>query len=346
MHRALLFVLVVTACGLTPDATAVTGFSTTTPPTIFRGPVVTTTIPIGDERRPVVVLLAAPGEADADALAASLEGAGPAVRVETVDPAEAIEQMCSNPATTIVLLPAVALPLAEQQCGAQVALAAVKSGLTASRTEFIIRRSETITDVSGLAGKTWAFSSERSLSGFTIPSGILAAANIAPGAAGPVGSQAAVIEAVYDSAAFFGTVLFFPAVDGNGETSWNGDPTQADVASALLKDCSFLKEEKMLRCGDDLFPKDARTLVAAEHPDVVEKIKILSVSDAVHHDGVVLGPQLPVETATALSEALVAAAETGVFEGYNWDGLAIGTTEELQALRSLVSSLGLTLANV
>ncbi len=346
MLRASPFLLLVAACGLVPAATGVTGFSTTTPATIIRGPVVTTTLAVGDERRPVVVLLAVRGDVAAESVAEALSGAGPAVRIEIVDATEAIQQLCTNPTATVALLPAIGLPFAEQQCGALLSLAAVKSGSTSSRTEFVVKRSSTISGLAGLAGQTWAYSSPNSLPGYLIPSGMLVAAGVVPGAAGPVATQTAVMEAVYDDAAVFGTARFFPSVDGDGVVTWAGDPADADVPPSLVKECKILKDEKVLRCGGNLFPKDARTLVAQEHPDVIEKLKIVAVSPAVHHDGAAFGAQLPPEVATAIAEALSDAAADGVFDGFDWRGLAPGTPEELAALRQMVSDLRLTVADV
>lgn len=71
---------------------------------------------------------------------------------------------------------------------------------------------------------------------------------------------------------------------------------------------------------------DARTTIEDEHPDVMDVIKVISVSADIPNDGVQYVPSMPREMRDQINNALLAIAETeegqaALDEAYSWAGL-------------------------
>ena len=90
-------------------------------------------------------------------------------------------------------------------------------------------------------------------------------------------------------------------------------------------------------------PTSARKL-----PDVMQKVRILAVSQAIPNDTLSFGPEFPAEVRAQIEEALVAFAETeawvtsiGSADFYGWSGIDAATDAEYDLVREMVGSHGL-----
>jgi phosphonate transport system substrate-binding protein len=105
-------------------------------------------------------------------------------------------------------------------------------------------------------------------------------------------------------------------------------------------------------CGD-WEVKDARANLREEAPDIVQKVRILALTDAIPNDTLSFGPDFPADLRAQIEAALVAFSKTdgwkqsiGSADFYNWTGLDPATDAEYDPVRKLVAFLGITLESL
>ena len=264
--------------------------------------------------------------------------------------AATIEAMCASPDNTIGFIPANAYVLANDLCGVTPALKSLRFGYTEYWAEVIVPRDSDIDSLDDLNGKTWAYPDATSTSGFLVPSGMFAALGITPGEGFEAGGHTGTVRAVYNNEAEFGTVFFSPNVDLEGNTVWDGTSEDADVPADLVETCAVTAEGDLV-C-DTVRPQDARRGLREEAPDVIQKVRILALSDPIPNDLMAYGPEFPADLQAEITQAIKDFATSDpdafgtAFDAYSWDNVADTTDAEFDSIRALLIALGYDLEDL
>jgi len=352
------FAMVVAACSSTESA------ATTTTPTAAPATTTTTAAPatttttedpgpaIGSEENPIKVLFVPSVSAEdiiagGEILKGVLEEATGLFYEVSVPTSYAatINEMCASPDNTIGFIPATAYVLGSDLCGVEVAMKSKRFGYTEYWAEFIVPRDSDIQTLADLAGKQWAYPDAGSTSGFLVPSGMFGQNGIETGETLEAGGHSATVRAIYNGEADFGTVFFSPGIDADRNVLWDGTTTNADVPDADVEACA-LDADGEIECNG-FFPRDARRNIREEAPDVIQKVRILELSQPIPNDTVSFGPGLPDEIRTKFIAALIDFAANDpegfstAFDAYSWSGIALTSDAEFDFIRQLVQELGL-----
>jgi phosphonate transport system substrate-binding protein len=264
--------------------------------------------------------------------------------------AATVNEMCAGATNTIGFIPATAYVLGNDLCDIDVALKSLRFGYTEYWAEFIVPRDSTATSLADLAGLKWAYPDAGSTSGFLVPSGMFFEDGIKPGESFGAGGHSAVVRAVYNAEADFGTVFYSPSIDAEQNVLWDGTLAAADVPADLVDECE-LDADGEIDCGG-VFPRDARRNIREEAADVIQKVKIIELSDPIPNDTVSFSPDLPEDIRAKFIGALVDFAANDnenfriAFDAYSWSGLAVTDDSEFDFIRSLVQGLGITVDNL
>jgi phosphonate transport system substrate-binding protein len=258
--------------------------------------------------------------------------------------AATVEAMCAAPDKSIGFIPAAGYIIASDRCGVEVAFAAVRFGWSVYWSEYIVRRDSDIYTFGDLAGKTWGYGDAGSTSGYVVPVTELKNAGIEPGATKETGGHNQTVLAVYNGEVDFGTTFFSPPLMPQGHAAWQiGDlPEPYD----LLSEKSFVSED-----GSKLFVGDTRILdsranVRDTAPDVVEKVRILRISQPIPNDTLSFGPAFPADTKTTIMNALIDFSKTdawatsiGSADSYGWTSIAPTTDSAYDIVRQMIANV-------
>ncbi len=263
--------------------------------------------------------------------------------------AATIEAMCAAPDKSIGFIPAAGYVIANRRCGVQVALAAVRRGWPVYWAAYIVPRDSDIYTFGDLAGKTWGYPDAGSTSGFIFPSVELMQAGIEPGEQVSTGGHNQTVLAVYNGEVDFGTTFYSPPAMPEGHAAWRvGDnPEPYDLT---------VSESSIVTSGDttQLFVGgirilDARANIRDQAPDVIEKVRILRISNPIPNDTMSFGPDFPEDLKQQVLDAILAFAETeawgqsiGSEDFYGWSGVAPITDADYDPVRGQFDLLGLT----
>ena len=358
----LAFALIAAACSSDSDDTTTTAAAaettTTAAPettTTTAAPETTTTeamVEIGTADNPIKVLFVPSVSAEeiiagGEILKGVLEEATGLVYDVSVPTSYAatISEMCASPDNTIGFIPATAYVIGNAECGITVALKSERYGFTEYWAEFIVPRDSDATTIADLAGKSWAYPDPGSTSGFLVPNGMLASAGVEAGESVEAGGHGATVKAVYNGEADFGTVFFSPAIDAEGNVIWDLTEAGADVPADKVDSCA-LDADGQIDC-DGVFPRDARRDIREEAPDVIQKVKILALSDPIPNDTVSFAPAVPEDIQAQFVTALTDFAANDpegfatAFDAYSWNGILPTNDAEFDFIRLLVQELGL-----
>lgn len=359
------FTLVAAACsggGATEttaaQTTAAPAPTTTTaaPTTTTAAPTTTTAAPttIGTAENPIKVLFVPSVSAETIIAGGELldktltEATGLQFEVSVgTSYASTIEEMCASPDNTIGFIPAQGYVLANNLCGVDIQLKAIRFGYDVYWTQFIVPRDSDINSIYDFAGKKWAYPDASSTSGFLVPSGLFAKKGIKPGESFETGGHSAVVRAVYNGEADFGTTYYSPMIDADNKPLWNGNPADADIPADLVDQC-IIDADGQIDCGGE-YPRDARRNIREEAPDVIQKVRIVTVSDPIPNDGMAFGPDFPEDLKKEIVDAVVAFAENDpegfatAFDAYSWSGVAPTSDSDYDSIRALLQALGFTL---
>jgi phosphonate transport system substrate-binding protein len=356
-------VMLLTACGpaATPAPTAVP--PTAVPPTKVPPTAVppTETPGVGSPEHPIKVLfvpsvdaniIVTGGQVMADALKAAT-GLNFEVTVPT-SYAATIEEVCASPTDTMVFIPALGYALASQQCGVSVAFKAVRYGFPVYWTAYIVKRDSPYQTLADLQGKTWGYGDQGSTSGYMVPTVELAAAGVTPGTQVQTGGHNQSVTAVYNGEVDFGTVFYSVPLKPDGTVAWSYadylagtvTPDMYEVPAATIPNCGLSSDSKQLLC-DGWRVMDARANIRVEAPDVVQKVRLLTLSQAVPNDTMSFSPEFPAALRTQIETALVAFAQTdawktslGSADFYGWTGIDTATDAEYDMVRAMVTATG------
>jgi phosphonate transport system substrate-binding protein len=260
--------------------------------------------------------------------------------------AATVNEMCAGSDNTIGFIPATAYVLGNDLCDIDVALKSLRFGFTEYWAEFIVPRDSEATTIADLAGLKWAYPDAGSTSGFLVPSGMFKQDGIEPGESFEAGGHSATVRAVYNGEADFGTVFYSPSIDAEDAVLWDGTTVNADVPADLVDSCE-LDADGEIDCGG-VFPRDARRNIREEAADVIQKVKIIELSQPIPNDTVSFSPDLPQDIREKFIGALIDFAANDndqfkvAFDPYSWGGLELTEDSEFDFIRSLIQDLGIT----
>ena len=360
---AIAFALIAAACSSDSDdtttTTAAAETTTTAAPTTTTttaAPTTTTTeaaVELGTTDHPIKVLFVPSVSAEeiiagGEILTAVLEEATGLVYEVSVPTSYAatISEMCASPEDTIGFIPATAYVLGNDECGIEVAMKSLRFGFTEYWAEFIIPRDSEAQTLEDLAGLSWAYPDAGSTSGFLVPSGMFNQAGIEAGEVVEAGGHSAVVKAVYNGEADFGTVFFSPSIDADRNVIWDGTAAGADVPDDLVDSC-VLDDDGNIECTG-VYPRDARRNIREEAPDVIQKVKIMELSQPIPNDTVSFAPGVPQDIREKFVTALANFAANDpdgfseAFDAYSWSGISLTDDSEFDFIRALVQALDLT----
>jgi phosphonate transport system substrate-binding protein len=241
-----------------------------------------------------------------------------------------------------------AYALASQLCGVEPGLASVRFGWNVYFAQFIAGRDSGIETLADLEGKSWGFGDTGSTSGYLVPLAMLNDLGITPGEQVETGGHTETANAVYNGEVDFGTTFFSPPLLPEGE--WQeGDPP--DIPDELVPECG-LNDEGQLWCGGYRV-LDARQTIREQAPDVVQKVKIVDISQGIPNDTMSFGPDFPEELKDMINEAVIAYVQTEACQEslcnpqfYEWTDAEPIFDENFDLIRVMMEEQGITLENI
>ena len=355
--------MVLAACGPAPVATTEAPMEeATTAPDPTDEPAPTTDI--GTEAHPIKVLfvpsvdttvIVTGGEVMADALNAAT-GLFFEVSVPT-SYAATIEEMCASPDDTMAFIPALGYALANDLCGVDVAFKAVRFGFPVYWAQFLVARDSEFQTLEDLEGASWGYGTLTSTSGYLFPQIDLQNAGVTVGEATETGGHNQSALAVYSGSADFGTTFYSVPLTPEGEPAWtyddwvNGDvtPDMFDVPDEVVDACAPNDDNSRIVC-DGWTILDARGNIRTEAPDVIQEVRILTLSAPIPNDTLSFAPEFPADLRAEIEAALLAFAETpewfdsiGHPDLYDWSGIYPATDADYDIIRDLLALTGQTL---
>ncbi len=169
------------------------------------------------------------------------------------------------------------------------------------------------------------------------------------------GGHSATARAVYNGEADFGTVFYSPPIDVDGNDAWDGTAANADVTDEVAATCTIVTADQAegkfgegdLVCGD-VEIRDARRNIREEAPDVVSKVKIVGLTEAIPNDGLAFGPEFPADLKDEIVQAVLDYAATDpdglaiAFDAYSYTNFAPTNDSEYDSIRALLQALDYT----
>ena len=269
--------------------------------------------------------------------------------------AATIEEMCASPTDTIGFIPAMGYALANQLCGVEPALASVRYGWNVYFTEFLVQRDseyKTFDDLGEtlkqLDGASWAYPDAGSTSGYLYPMSLFQKFDVNIGEKVEAGGHPQAVKAVYNGEADVGTAFFSPPLLPEGQWQVDDPP---DIPDELVPDCA-LNDEGKLYCGGYRV-LDARQTIREDAPDVVQKVRILTISPPIPNDTMSYSPEFPEDLKEKITQAVIAYVESDACQEtlcnelfYEWTGAAPITDESFDGVRIMMEAQGITLENI
>lgn len=185
--------------------------------------------------------------------------------------AATIEAMCAGRVDIAFLAP-FAYVLGNQRCGADVRLVSIRANLPFYKSQILYKAELNAKSLADLRGKRFAFVDPASASGYLFPAALLKKNGIDPDR-------------------FFSQVVFAGGHDKVVLAIYTGS---VDAGATF---------------GDEVF-SDARTRVAAQYRDVLDKVKVLMYTDPIPNDTVSFRRDLSEEVKERSAKALLRIAQT------------------------------------
>ncbi len=271
--------------------------------------------------------------------------------------AATIEEMCASPDNTMGFIPALGYVLANDLCGVDVAFKAVRDGFPVYWAQFLVDRDSEYQSLADLDGATWGYGSLTSTSGYLFPLVTLNNLGVATGEASETGGHNQSAQAVYNGSVDFGTTFYSVPLTPDGEPAWSYDDwvagnvtaDQFDVPADVIEACGPSEDGGQLVC-DGWRVTDARANIRTEAPDVIQRVRILGLSDEIPNDTLSFGPEFPADLRAQIVAALEAFAQTpawgesiGNQDFYDWDGIYPASDADYDVIRGLLAVTGQTL---
>jgi phosphonate transport system substrate-binding protein len=262
--------------------------------------------------------------------------------------AATIEEMCASPTDTMGFIPGLGYALASQLCGVDVAFKAVRFGFDVYWAQILVPRDSDFDSIEDLEGMKWGYPDPGSTSGYMVPLVMLQEAGVTPGEQVQTGGHNQAAQALYNGEVDFATTFYSPPTDvDSGDSVFI--PESPDIPDDLVESCALTEDGGAIVCGN-LRVRDARANIREAAPDVVQQLRILTISPDIANDTLAFGPDFPADLRADIEAALVAFAETEAWDEsighqdfYNWTGLSPATDAEYDFIRQMVEATGLTL---
>ena len=124
-----------------------------------------------------------------------------------------------------------------------------------------------------------------------------------------------------------------------------------DIPDDMIADCG-LNDEGKLYCGEYRV-LDARSAIREEAPDVMQKVRILTISGEIPNDTMSFSPDFPEDLRQVIIDALTAYVSSEACEEtlcnesfYDWSGVGPIFDENFDGVRLLMEAQGITLENL
>lgn len=264
--------------------------------------------------------------------------------------AATIEEMCASPDDTIGFIPALGYVIANQLCGVEPGLASERRGWNVYWTGFYVARDSEYQTLEDLNGATWAYPDAGSTSGYLYPASIFADLGVEVGETVEAGGHPQSILAVYNGQADVATAFFSPPLYPEGAWAMGDAP---DVPDDVVDSCAPNADDE-LWCGEYRV-LDARGTVTGDAPDIVQKVRILTLSKEIPNDTMSFSPDFPVELSQTIIDALIAfvdlenpdcANSLCNEKFYGWTAAGPIADENFDGVRILVAQQGITLEDL
>jgi phosphonate transport system substrate-binding protein len=219
----------------------------------------------------------------------------------------AIEGMGSKK-VDIAFLPTFGYLLAHEKYGAEALLKASRNGETTYRAAILARADKNIKSVSDLNGKKIAYVDPASTSGYILPKKLFMDSKVKPSQEVFQGKHDAVVTAVYQGQVDAGAVFYNKPVDGK--------------------------------------IKDAREKVKVQFPDIEEKVKIVTLTDDIPNDPIVIRKEISAESKAKVSKAFqnCVIKMPDAFRGINNSDAFAGVKDsDYDGVRKTVKLLGINI---
>ncbi|NJN80301.1 MAG: phosphate/phosphite/phosphonate ABC transporter substrate-binding protein [Anaerolineales bacterium] len=240
--------------------------------------------------------------------------------------AATIEEMCASPTDTMAFIPGLGYAIASQLCGVDVSFKAIRFGYPVYWAQYIVARDSEFQTLADLEGATWGFGDQGSTSGYMVPFVELTEAGITPGEQVQTGGHNQTVTAVYNGEVDFGTTFYSVPLNPEGAPVFTYDEylsgaitslDQYEVPAESIANCAPNEDASRLFC-DGYRVLDARANIRTEAPDVMQKVRILAVSQAIPNDTLSFGPEFPADVRAQIEAALTAFAETDAWDASIW----------------------------
>ena len=261
--------------------------------------------------------------------------------------AATVEAMCASPTDTIGFIPAMAYVIANQLCGVDVAFKAVRFGSDVYWAEVLVQRDSPYQTLADLNGLKWGATDATSTSGYQVPLAMFKDAGITPGETVETGGHPQAVQAVYNGQVDFATAFYSPPTKPEGEPAWQqGDAP--DIPDDLVDQCALNDDGSHIVCGGWVL-QDARNNIRDQAPDVVQKVRILTLSPAIPNDTMSFSPDFPADLRTQVEDAITAFSQTedwansiGSSDFYGWTGINPAKDSDYDFVRLMAEANGVT----
>ena len=262
-----------------------------------------------------------------------------------------IEGMCASPGDTMGFPATLAYVVANARCGVDASMISIRYGWDIYWTQFVVARDSDIQTLADLNGKTWGFTDPTSTSGYMFPLFKLEGEGVEVGEKVATGGHPQAILAVYNGEVDFATTYFSAYLPPEGEPSWEPGMDPEPYAD-IVDECRVTEDGKKVMCGDYLI-LDARSSggVRSVAPDVVQKVRILALSDSIPNDCLAFGPDFPSDLRAQIEEALwdfrgTEGWDLSLGEFYSWDDMRPVTDARYDIVREYVESAGYSMDDI
>ncbi len=211
--------------------------------------------------------------------------------------------------TDVAFLNTAGYIIAHKRFGTEALLKVSREGETTYKAQIITKADGKINKLEDLNGKKFAFVEPASTSGYILPQKLFLDSKVKLGETVFAGKHDSVVTMVYQGQVDAGATFYsLPTKDG--------------------------------KIGD------ARKTVLTQFPDVEKKIKILTLTEAIPNDPIVVRKEISAEMKSKIKDGFIACVKVhpDAFRGINnSDGVAPVTDEEYDGVRKTVDALGIDL---
>jgi len=260
-----------------------------------------------------------------------------------------IEGMCASPGDTMGFPATLAYVVANARCGVDASQISIRYGRDVYWAQYLVARDSDIQTLADLNGKTWGFTDATSTSGYMFPLFKLESEGIELADKVATGGHPQAVLAVYNGEVDFSTSYFSPPDLPEGKWEEGDDP---EPFEDILDECGVTEDGKKVMCGDYRI-RDARSAsgVRSVAPDIMQKTRVVAISDAIPNDCLAFGPVFPDDLRKQIEEALIAFKDTdgweeSIGEFYSWDDMRPATDADYDVVREYVESAGFPMDDI